>query len=266
MKKALKWIGIGICVLVVLLLASVTIFGGAMLKGAVNKFGPKMLGVPITLEGASFRPLAGKLKLTKLHVGNPKEFNTAALFDVDEVDVELKPLSLLTQTIKIRKITVAAPHITYETSLRGSNIGALTKQLEGGTKTPEEKTAGAKEQKGGKKVIIEKLIVTDAQVDVSVTAANGHSIPVKIGKIELDDIGKERGGVTLSDAVLIIAGTVIGNIENASLGGGGLIESGAQMIGTGAKAVGGTVVDGASSVVKGLGELLGTDKNADAKQ
>jgi uncharacterized protein involved in outer membrane biogenesis len=259
MKKALKWIGIGICALVVLLLAGVTFFGGATTRVAVNTFGPTLLGVPISLEGASFRPLAGKLTLTKLHIGNPKDFKTPALFDVDKVEIEIKPKSLLSKVIHIRKIIIAAPHITYETSRHGSNIGTLTKQLESGKKKPEEKTKGTK-------FVIDELIITDAEVDVSMSAAGGHAIPIKIGKIELKDIGKEHGGVTLSDAIAIAVTTVAGNIETAALNADGLIDSGANAIGTGAKAVGDTVVDSASSVVKELGALLGADKNADAKK
>lgn len=248
MKKALKWIGIGICVLVVLLLVGLTLFGGAIVKVAVNEFGPALLGVPVTLEKASFRPFAGKIKLTKLHIGNPKELETSALFDLDNVEIELNPMSLFSNTIVLHKVTVVAPHITYETSLVGSNIGVLEKRLEGGAKKPE----------AGKKVIIDELTITDAQVNVSVTAAGGYSIPVKIGRIELKDIGKEQGGVTFADAVLIIAGTITGNIENAATGAGGLV-------GSGAKAIGGTLTNGASSVVKSLGGLLGPDKKTNGK-
>jgi len=46
MKKTLKFIGIAIVVLVVVALVGVTIFGGAMVKSAVNNVGPAVLGVP----------------------------------------------------------------------------------------------------------------------------------------------------------------------------------------------------------------------------
>jgi uncharacterized protein involved in outer membrane biogenesis len=241
MKKALKRIGIGICVLLVLLLVGVSLFGGAMVKAAVNGLGPVVLGVPVTLEKATFRPLSGKIRLTKLHVGNPKDFKTPALFDLDDVEISLNPRSLFSNTIVLHKVNVVAPHITYEVSLLGSNIGALEKQL-GGAKKPEEK--------GGKKVIIEELTVTDAQVNVSITAAGGHAVPVKIGKIEVKDVGKEQGGVTFADATLIIVSTIIGNIDNAAKGTGGLV-------GSGASAVGGVLTNGASSIISGVGSLLG---------
>jgi uncharacterized protein involved in outer membrane biogenesis len=254
MKKILKWIGIGICVLVVVLLVGLTLFGGAMVKAAVNGFGPVLLGVPVSVEKATFRPLSGKIKLTKLHVGNPKDFKTPALFDLDDVEISLNPRSLFSNTIVFHKVTVLAPHITYEVSLLGSNIGALEKQLGGDAK------------KSDKKVIIEELTVTDAQVNVSITAAGGHAMPVKIGKIEVKDVGKEQGGVTFADAVMIIMGTITGNIENAAKGTGGLVGSGASAVESGAKAVGGVLTNGASSVISGVGNLLGGEKKADEKK
>jgi hypothetical protein len=252
--------GVGIGALVVLLLVSLMMFGGAMVKGAVNGFGPVLMGVPVTLEKASFRPLAGKLKLTNLHVGNPEGFKTPALFELGVVNIELNSKSLFSDTILIHKIEVVAPHITYEKSILGSNFSELMKQFGGDkTKKPEEKS-------GGKKVVIEEMIVTDPALNVSITAAGGHYIPVKLGRVELKDIGKEHGGVTFADALSIIFSVVTSNIENAVLGAGDLIGSGAKAIGNGAQAAGGAVVNGASSVIKGVGGLLGGGKKADEKR
>jgi hypothetical protein len=261
MKKTLKWIGIGICVLVIFLMAGLTMFGGAMVKGAVNGFGPVLMGVPVTLKKASFSPLAGKIRLTNLHVGNPKGFNTPALFDLDEVDIELNARSLFSDVILIHRIAVVAPHITYEKALLDSNISELMKHLQGG-----KKTEAAKEQESGKKVIIEELIVTDPTLNVSITTAGGHSVPVKLGKIELKDVGKEHGGVTFSDAIAIVFGVITSNIENAVLGAGDLVGSGAKALGHGAETVGDSIAKGASSVIKDVGGFLNGDKKTDAKK
>lgn len=266
MKQALKWIGIGIGALIVVLLVGLTLFGGAMVKGAVNGFGPLVMGVPVTLEKATFRPLAGKIKLTNLHVGNPKGFKTPALLDLGEVDIELDSKSLFKDTIVIHRIAVNAPHITYERGLLDSNFSALMKQLDSGT--PEKKSSGEKKEKSGKKVAIDELAVTDPALNVSITVAGGNYIPIKLGKVELRDIGKEHGGVTFADAMKIIFSVITSNVENAVLGAGDLIGSGAKAVGSGAKAVGGAVVGGASAAIKGVGGLFsGSDntKTNDAK-
>lgn len=265
MKRILKWTGVVICVLAVALFVVVALLGGTMVKSAVNEFGPMIMGVPVTLEKASFSLIAGKIKLTNLHVGNPKGFRTPMLIDVEELNIELKSRSLFTDTIVIHKIVVVAPHITYEKSLLGSNFSTLLKQLEGTTK-PAETTPVPEPAKGGKKVVIEQLIVMDPELGVSITAAGGHYIPVKLGRLDLKDIGKEHGGVTFADAIGIIFSVITSNIENAVLGAGDLIGSGAKAIGHGVVAVGGAVVDGASAVIKGVGGLFSSDKKADEKK
>lgn len=256
MKKALKWIAIGFCAFFVLLLAVLMMFGGPLVKVGVNEFGPALLGVPITLEKASFDPLAGKIKLTKLHVGNPKGFKTPALFDLDNVDIEFRVKSLFSDTIVIHKITVVAPRITYEKSPGGSNVDELMQKVQGSTnKKPAKETADKVAQKGAKKVIIEELIITDLALNVSVTAADGHCIPVKFSRIKLNDIGKEQGGVTFPDAISIIVNSITGNIGSSVLGTGEMLNSSAK-----------AVFNGASSLIKGVGGLFGNDKKTDEKK
>jgi uncharacterized protein involved in outer membrane biogenesis len=269
MKKALKWTGIVVVVLVAVLLGVAALCGGRMVCQGVNAFGPQVLGVPVTLEGATFRPLAGTIKLRNLQVGNPQGFNTPALFDLGAVNLELNSRSLFSDTIVIHKVEVVAPHITYEKSLRGSNISALMKQLQGAEKKAAEQPAAAKTpaQPGpAKKVVIEELVVSDPALNVSITAAGGHYVPVKLGRVEIKDIGKEHGGATFADALAIVISVITGNIENAVAGAGDLLVSGAKGLGQGAQAVGGTVGDGASAVIKGVGGLFGGDKKNGGKK
>lgn len=271
MKRVLKWAGIGIVGLLVLLLAGLMMFGGAMIKGAVNGFGPVVMGVPVTLQKAIFRPLTGKVRLIGLHVGNPEGFKTAALFEMGQVSIDMDPMSLFRETIVIHRIEVVAPQITYERGLLDSNFGVLQAQLEGAP-DPKEKSDDTKKKKGGRKIVIDELIVTDPSLNVSVKAAGGYFIPVKLGKVELKGIGRDHGGVTFADAISIIFSVITSNVENAVLGAGHLIGEGGKLIGEGVMTVGGAVIggassvvegvggavaDGASSVVKGIGELFG---------
>lgn len=258
MKKTLKITGLVLVIIILFTAAGLMLAGGSFIKGAINTFGPAALGVPVTLQDAKFMPFRGKIKLTKLHVGNPEGFKTPALFDLGDVDIELNSRSLFSDMIVIHKIIVIAPEITYERGLMDSNFGKLTKQLQGdGAKAAEEKKPDKDKKGKAKKVIIEQMIIRDPKLNVSVTAAGGHAIPIALGQVELKDIGKESGGVTFADAIKIIFSVITSNVENAVLGAGDLVGSGAKAVGKGATAVGGAVVDGASSAVKGVGNLLG---------
>lgn len=264
MKRALKWAAIGFCMLIVVLLAGVTLFAGAIVKRAVNKYGPELMGVPVTLEKASCSPFAGKIKLTNLHVGNPKGFNTPALFDLGEVDIDLDSASLFSKTISIHKITAIAPHITYEKSMLGSNFSEVRKLMGGDGPEPSgEQAVDAGAESSGRKVVIEQLLIVDPALNVSIRAAGGHYVPVKLGEVELRDIGKDHGGVGFADAVSIIFSVIISNIENALLGAGDLLGSGAKAFGRGAGIAGEAVADRTSTVIKGVRGQFGGDKPAD---
>jgi hypothetical protein len=264
--KKMKIVGLVVVGLLLVLLAGVIFWGGSMIKGAVNTFGPQVMGVPVSLQSAKFMPLRGKIQLTKLHIGNPAGFKTPGLFDLGDVDIELDSASLFSDTIVIHKIYVNAPEITYERGLLGSNISALTDQLGGSNKTEEKKPAQAPATSGGKKVVIEQMSIRDPKMRFALTATFGQSLPVALGQIELKDIGKDNGGVTFADAVKIIFSVLTSNIENAVLGAGDLVGSGAKAVGSGAAAIGGAAVDGASSAVKGLGSLIGIGSKKDEKK
>jgi len=249
MKKAMKIVGLGLLVLVVAAVAGLMFAGGPVIKSAVNTFGPKVLGVPVTLAGAKFMPFRGKIQLTKLHVGNPEGFKTPSLFDLGDMDIELDSRSLFTDTILIHKIAIAAPEITYERGLLGSNFSTLLEKMQGGKDSGKDvKQTGTEAEGPAKKVIIEQLTVSDPKLNVSIVAAGGHAIPIALGQVELKDIGKESGGVTVADAMKIILSIVTSNIENAVLGAGDLLGSGIKAVGKGVAAVGGAVVDGAAAV------------------
>jgi len=248
MKRALKWMAIGVGVLLILAVAGLALTGGAMVKAAVNGVGPALMGVPVTLQDATLRPLSGKLELVNLHIGNPPGFKTPALLELGVVDVVVDVTSLWRKTLVIRKVAVVAPHITYERGLLDSNFGVLTKRLESeGRRKKEDPSAAGK----GKKVIIEELLILDPTLNVSITAAGGHYMPVNLGRVELRNVGKEGGGVTAADALSIVFSVVTSNIENAARGVGDLIGSGVKAVGR--LLGGGAAREGASTQSVGQG-------------
>ena len=79
--KMLKILG----VLAALVLAAVA--GGAwwlysskdaLVKAAIEKFGPEITGVAVTVEGVKLDPLEGKGTISGLKVGNPKGLSDGA--------------------------------------------------------------------------------------------------------------------------------------------------------------------------------------------
>ncbi|MBU4459920.1 MAG: AsmA family protein [Verrucomicrobia bacterium] len=246
MKKLVRRVVTGGIGLVVAAAIGISVFGGAIVRSAVNGAGAAMLGVPVTLKGASVSLLSGRVRLSGLHIGNPQGFKTDSLCDVGTIEVKLKPSSLLSDTIVIEKILVDAPEITFERGIRKSNFGALLEGLSGkggGTEKPAPEAAPADASKPGKKVVIDELTVSDGKVKLSLTAAMGFSAPVALATISMKDIGRDSGtkGMGVTDIVGLILGTVFKSVV-AAVGNVG------EFATDGMKAVGGAAVDGASVI------------------
>lgn len=248
-KMALGLVGLLVVVWLVVLLR-----GGTMIREAINKAGPDLLGVPVSVEDVTFRPLLGSVKLTGLHVGNPEGYKTEGIFSLGLVEVKLDTASLFSDTIIIEAIRIEKPIITYERGLRNSNIGALLDQLGG------EPDAGSKEDpkgkspkskvpdEGGKKVIIRDLQVNGAQVKVSLTAMQGLAAPISLPPVHLTGIGEESGGASFQEALGKILRAILGSVTE-------VVGNARQVVGDGVTAVGGVAAEGVKKVGEATGKI-----------
>lgn len=251
MKRALKFAVILFAVVVVAALVILNTFGGAVVKKAVNLGGPAALGVPVTLEDADFMLLRGHVRLQGLKVGNPEGFHTESLFDLGALEVDLDVKSLLTDTIRIRRILVKEPGITYERGLTSSNLGKLLEHLE-----PKEDGAAEKkpveqepaEKSGGTKVVIDQFTIADAKLRVSITGAAGLAAPIPLPTIELKDLGKEEEGASFATVIGDVVKAIAGSVTSVLTGAGKLVGEGAVAVGKGAVAAGEAAVEGAAAV------------------
>lgn len=258
MKKLIKILA-GILVVIVLLAVGLLFWlDSAVLKG-VNSAGPAALGVPVSLEDANIRPLLGKIALKGFHIGNPEGFKTDGLLDLGSIAIQVDLGSLKSDTIVVKKIAIDGLVLTYEKGLLDSNLGALIESLssdeqEAEGKPPEEQKPG--HGKSGKKVVIEKLTLTNSKMNFSITGAaaltGGGSIPLPLPDITLTDLGKEKeGGLTFVQAIRRILTEIAGASGTAIAGSGKLLGDGVMAVGEGALAVGEGTVDAGKAVVGG---------------
>jgi hypothetical protein len=212
--------------LVVIALAFLFFWGGPFIRDSVNKFGPRILGVPVTLKDAEFRPVRGIIRLSGLKIGNPKGFKTDSLMEMGTIEVSLRPLSLFTDTIEIRKILIEDPKITYERGLKKSNFEVLLDPLSSPDNTVQP-SAGAKPEapakKPGKKVVIDELTVSGGRVNVSLTAMQGASAPIALATLTMRDVGREGEAMRLGTGQMTqwVLGTIFKSVLAAVGGIGG---------------------------------------------
>ena len=272
MKRKLK-IVLSVCValavLVVVGLVVVYASLGSIIKTGVETVGPKATKAPVTVEKIDLALLSGRVEIQGIVVGNPEGFKTDSAFRLGSVRVRFDPRSVLTNTIHVKEVLIEAPQVTYEMSLKGSNVARIKKNVDefAGKVLP----AGDGEEEappppppepaeGGKKVIIDSVRVFDGKISLSATALGGNALPVPLPDIQLKDIGKESDGASIGDATSEVFDAVLGGIKGAVAGAGDLLKKSGETLTGSAKDVGKAAQEGAAGVVKGVKGLFGKDK------
>jgi len=214
MKRLVKVILGVVVVLVVLALTVVLTLPltiDPIVKTAASTVGPKVLGVPVSVEKVSLNPFAGRLIISRLVVGNPQGYSDKPAFAADKVDVDLKMTSLLGDVIVIEKIQVDAPAISYEAKDGASNFDAIQanakKSSEADSNQPPAEIKDA-ENKPDKKLIIELFALNSAQVSYSSDMTFGNVVTLLLPPVTVRDIGQDSGGVSPAEAVTHIVNAI----------------------------------------------------------
>jgi len=205
MKKALRIILVAVPVLIIVAVLVIFFSLSSIVKAGVETVGPKVTGTAVTVAKVGLSPLSGRGALTGLRVGNPKGFNTESAFELGEVRVNVSLKSLLSDTIVIEEIVIAAPKVTFEGDISGSNIGRIRKSVEAFSSSagpsPEAKASAEAGGKKGKRVEIGRFVFKDGSVQLAAALLKDQTATVPLPDIELRDIGKESGGATLATVI-----------------------------------------------------------------
>ena len=211
----------------------------ALVKGGVETMGPQLLGVPVTLEDVEIALLSGtstQAGLTQLVVKNPEGYETAYAVSVPEIRVQVDRNSLLTDTVIVEEVLIVAPIITFEWSLRGSNLGTIQENVKRHTQSGtdgDDREKGEKheeDEESDKTVHVKKVIVKDAIINVSFTGEKSEVIRVELPDLELRDIGNPSGGTTFSQASAIIFDEIYDAILKAVMQSGILIPQSVEQL------------------------------------
>lgn len=229
---------VGVLGLLALVLLSLSL--DALVKGGIETMGPRMLGVPVTLEDVDVTLLSGTSMhagLTGLVVNNPEGYETAAAVSLPEVRIKLDWNSLLTDTVIVEEVLIVKPAITFEWSLRGSNLGTIHENVKrntgsGSDDDDQEKDATPEESREfDKSVHIRKVTVKDALVNVSLVGGQGEVTQLPLPDLELRDIGNPSGGTTFTQASAVIFEQIYDAIDKAVMKPGILLPQGVEQLG-----------------------------------
>jgi hypothetical protein len=203
MKKGLRALLLLVVVLSIVAAGAASMWLGRGVKLAVERFGPGIIGAPVTIGSVVLAPWSGRGAISNLVIGNPPGFKGDRALSVGAVDVKIKLSSLVSDTIVVDSVVVRDPEIFYEMGPGGSNLARLQKNAEGGKGKPEA-------SQGGKSLLIRDLKVSGGQVGVS---AAGTGVKMPLPPVQLSNLGGK--GRSPAEAVSEVLGAISGSAGKA---------------------------------------------------
>lgn len=200
-----------------------------IVKGALEHYGPKVLGVNVSVGAVAISTQNGRGVIREVVLGNPSGYSGTHSFRVGEVTVALDAATLTSDVVVIREISIDAPNIQYELVGGKANLDVIQQNIErylaqsGGSGQP----AGADNApKKERRYIIHAANIRKAQVRVTNPLLKGGGLDFTLPDITLRRIGDDGVGVTAGEAAKIVAQALILRIAAKALTGGQLIERG----------------------------------------
>ncbi len=226
MKKLLI---IGAIVIVIVVAAALILLGNinTLVKEGVEQTAPLVLKAPVELKSVDISVFSGSGTLSGFRVGNPKGYKTDYAFNMGRLQVELDTASVTSDKIHIKSVVIDAPDIVFEGGLNKSNLSQLQANAEAFAPSGGDKEAGSADG-AGKKLQIDRLIISNGTISVSMGLLQGKKLSVPLPKLELTDIGKDKDASAsdvLKEVLAAVNGAAIPAVQQgiSQLGGVGKV-------------------------------------------
>jgi uncharacterized protein involved in outer membrane biogenesis len=232
MKKIIR-ILLGVVVLLIVVAVVAFLFIGTIVKSGVEKVGPIVTKVPVTLDSAKISVFGGSGELKEFVLGNPEGYKTPRAIKVGKISVALVPSSVMKDKKVIRQIRVEAPEITYETDFKGSNLGKVLENVQGSARQDEK--APTKDQQATKtKLQVDDFAIIGARVTVAASMLGGQGATLMLPEIHLKDLGTGPDGITPAELSEKVLSAIVNETSKAIAANTGKLGEGGKALGTSA--------------------------------
>lgn len=221
--KAGRIILVGLAVVVVVVVALFAYVWSSLdsiVQTAIEKYGSQATQTEVSVSSVSLALTKGEGSISGLTVANPSGFTAPHIFSLGGVSVRVDPAQISEQRVVISEIVVSAPKVAYEINDQGtSNVDVMKRNL-GGTSGGSQGGGQSDGQGGddaapGPKLIIDRLLLEQAQMEARVAALKGEPLSATLPPIELKGIGREEGGVTAEQVAEIVVAALIERVGPA---------------------------------------------------
>lgn len=214
---------LGLLVVVAVIVAMLVMFMDRMARSAIEQGGTYALGVPTTLNDLDIGFLSGSVDMSGLKVSNPVGFDTPHFFWLGDGRVTVSVGSLMQDKVVVPELILSGINVNLEQKGGQSNYKVILNHLKKVESKEEpsqlpEPTPGPppKQDQPGKRFVIEKLALRDIDVKIDFMPIGGKAtrVPIKIDRIELENVGSEDNqGVKIGQLTAIVIKGVLTAIQ-----------------------------------------------------
>lgn len=158
----------------------------SIIQAAVEKYGTEILDVRVSLQEVEIDPASGVGALKGLWVRNPKGFETAHIFQLGRIKLDLDLSTVTKDVIVVNEISIDRPSITYEWAKDGSNFDQIHQNVSRSSST---QAKAKKSEKPGPKLLIKNLYLREPEVAISSQFLKGKKFSKKLETVHLKNIG-----------------------------------------------------------------------------
>jgi hypothetical protein len=212
MKKIIKWVVLGIVVLIVAVVLIVYMNINSIIKSTVQTQASDSLKVPTTLGSANLSLLGGSVSLNDLEIGSPQGFTSPNMFTLGGVGVKVNYGELRSQPMHIDTIRIDNPKLVLEQAGGKFNIKALMDQLPASPAGPPSGEGEKRKEGEPIKMIINSLTVSNTTV--AIRPGVGMNVPgikeeytITVPTVEMKNIGSGDGnqnGAAIKDVAMLV--------------------------------------------------------------
>ena len=272
--KSLVYTILAIVAIAVVLVLTLPLWVGPVVKPLANSFVPKCTKTSFHMGHLSFSPYTGRCELGDVRLGNPQGYSEEYALAVSNIVVDVAMTTVADKYVHIEEVTISDLFLSYLSGGENdvANITQIEYNVAGGKEnyeankakkeaeeaeekaklekmSPEERKRYEAEREASEtKVVIDKLTISNVTL---VYRSKFIPIPITIPipfTITMTDIGKESDGVTFMELCDDIVSTILKTAGKVSGKAIDMVGDAASLIGDGASKLGGAVSDGASKL------------------
>ncbi|TYO99875.1 AsmA-like protein [Geothermobacter ehrlichii] len=214
--KALVKVVVVLVIILAAVVAGSLFYVDSIARRAIEYGGSEALGVPTTLERIDISLLGGKIELSNLKIANPPGFQSDRFLSLGSGQVAVSLGSLMKDTVIVPAVRLAGIRIDLEQSGKKNNVQPLLARTRGAAGR-----GGAAAETGdggtGRKFVIEHFAIEDVVVSARLGLLGGSSrVRLVLPKIELRDLGRKQGGMTLPELIRTVVQTLLDAAASSS--------------------------------------------------